>query len=109
MLKRADHLHVHQAIQAPLAHPLSEQDVRYIGGTYARLWGALLTPTRSCAQSRQSPLATRQSPIVLMAVPATEARCDRVIGALRRIIIIFPFSCHMSEETILGRIAVMGQ
>jgi hypothetical protein len=88
------------AFQAWLAHPLSEQDVRYFGGTHAQLWDALLT-----AHAVLRPIA----PIAkaLLALPATEAHCERVIAALRRM--ICPFSFNMCEETILARLAARGQ
>jgi hypothetical protein len=40
MMMRLNDLPIHQAIQAPLEHPLTDRYVRRFGGVYAPLWDA---------------------------------------------------------------------
>jgi hypothetical protein len=91
---------VRAALVSWLGHPLSGADVELAPEPPATLW-------QNLAESRPvvRPIAT----IVrhLLAIPATEAHCERVINVLRRM--LCPFGFRMSEATILARIAARGQ
>ena len=84
-----------RAFESWLMDPLGPRDVQKMVGSLYDFWNE-----QPFARQTLADVILR-----LLAIPATEAQCERIFGALRRA--VYPHGCRMEDATVAARISAL--